>query len=55
MKQGLEVPFTGCNPTGLPPQRRGTILAMNPNRTRRLQAGKLVDADLHVWSDWLNQ
>ncbi|MFG2925563.1 hypothetical protein ACGFYA_29170 [Streptomyces sp. NPDC048305] len=55
MKQGLEVPFAGCNPTELPPQRRGTILAMNPNRTRRLQAGKLMDADLHVWSEWLNQ
>ncbi|MFF9214017.1 MULTISPECIES: hypothetical protein [unclassified Streptomyces] len=55
MRQGPEVPFSGCNPTGLPRQRPGTILAMNPNRARRLQAGKLTDADLQVWKDWLKE
>ncbi|MFJ3955807.1 hypothetical protein SLV14_001549 [Streptomyces sp. Je 1-4] len=55
MKQGREVAFAGCNPTGLPRQRAGSMLLMHPNRTRRLAAGKLTDPDLHVWKDWLTE
>ncbi|MFI0217303.1 hypothetical protein [Streptomyces lydicus] len=55
MKQGREVVFAGCNPTSLPQQRAGSMLLMNPNRSRRLAAGKLTDPDLHVWKDWLTE
>lgn len=54
IEQGRATEFTGWAPTSLPTfaEGQGTI-SMNPNTTRRLEAGNFLDEQREQWRDWI--